>query len=438
MNKKVVYLIGALVGIILINILFTVNMGGDVTALDRIAPTIVGTIVGILISNSYLLIQTTKALKEEKQKVVEATQMKSAFLANMSHEIRTPMNAILGFTTVLEETKLSERQVVALQAITNSTKTLKTIIDDVLDFSKIESGKMSILSEPFDLKASCEEIVKTFEHQAEKKGIALNFDYDEVIKSVTLDEVRVRQIIINLLSNAIKFTSTGSVTLQVKAKLIDERDSALKILVSDTGIGIKEEDKAGILSPYTQSVGQSVKQFGGTGLGLSISNQLAKLMGGELSIEDNKPTGAIFVLSFDSVVVNEKVQKSRECCVDMPSLQDKTILLVDDIANNRLLLNIKFEDTGVHLIEAVNGKDAIEKYQEHLPDLILMDIKMPVMDGLEATKYLRENFEHLPPIVALSADAMDANSEKYKIFDHFLAKPIVFDELAKSLKRYLG
>ncbi len=437
MSRNLIYLIGITIFALITNTLYYLN-SGDLSFKGHIPPTIVGSLIGFLATNTYLLFQTTKALKKEQQKVHEAMQLKSAFLANMSHEIRTPLHAILGFTTTLEQSELNSKQKEALQAISNATKSLKTIVDDILDFSKIESGKLEIQIEPFSLLDTCNELISTFKPMAWQKSLSLHLEYDHTLNSISLDEVRIRQILINLIGNAIKFTQEGSVTLSIKSTKLDQEHASVSFKVIDTGIGIKDEDKASILEPFTQAKDQKVKDFGGTGLGLSISNQLAKLMNGSLTIEDNHPHGAIFRLHFDRVVINEALPKHHAQNLTLPNLKGKTLLIVDDIATNRILLKMLLEESEATLIEATNGQEALERFKDQRVDLIFMDIKMPVLNGIDATKALKADYEKLPPIIALSADVLHSNPDEIGIFDDFLAKPIEQHKFLELLQKYLA
>ena len=366
-------------------------------------------------------------LKSAVQEAQNANLSKSTFLANMSHEIRTPMNAILGFTEILLKADLKPSELQQLDIIHSNAKGLLTLINDILDLSKIESGKMKIQKESVDLSKLTNDIHSLFKLKLQEKNLSFSIT-NSVENNIYLDEVRLKQIMQNLISNAIKFTERGSIKLDINIS----ENNQLNIKVIDTGIGVDKEQAEHIFGAFEQQKGQEYRTFGGTGLGLSISKKLSNLMNGDIKIKTNRPRGSIFVLELYNVKILDKLKETDKLLANTIELPAISILIVDDIMTNRLLLDAYFDDTQITVLEASNGIEAIEMAKEYNPDLILMDIKMPIMDGIQATKILKldPKTKHIP-ISALTADIV--NKEKESIlqegFDYCLTKPISKDEL---------
>ena len=380
------------------------------------------------VSISHDITQLKLAMKKEKA----ANSSKSIFLANMSHEIRTPMNAILGFTSLLSKNDLSPKQQEYLHTIESSAKVLLEIINDILDLSKIESGKMKFTSTYTNIEAMINDMQELFSLQLVEKGIGFNINTKAVDTCcVLIDELRLRQILLNVIGNAVKFTQEGEIDVNVTLK-----NKKLVLSISDTGMGVKDDQKETIFDSFIQQDNQEYKNFGGTGLGLAICKQLCVKMGGDIYVEDNPKGGSIFIIEFNNIDT-ENIKEVEK--VETPSLElpKATILIVDDILTNRLLLNAYFDESNITTIEAKDGVEAIEMAKKHIPDLILMDIKMPVMDGIEATKILKEDLITKEILIcALTADIVD--KEKDEIlkhgFDQVLTKPIAFEELFATIK----
>lgn len=385
-------------------------------------------------------------LKLAKEKAEIANSAKSEFLANMSHEIRTPMNAILGFTEILEKNITDPVNQKYLRSISSSGRTLLSLINDILDLSKIEAGKMQVelkAVNPFDVFKDIEAI---FSQKIKQKGLGFYTDIDrDLPKRIIIDEVRIRQVLFNLIGNAIKFTNTGYVKLSVKREVIANNSSQFNLIftVEDTGIGIEEDQKKQIFEAFVQREGQSFSQFGGTGLGLSITQRLVKLMNGKIVLESKKGKGSTFRIILHNIEIqaleNESIEETKE--IEKFTFKDSKILIVDDIPSNRELIKsfLQFFEN-IKVVTAENGKKAVEISQIELPDLIFMDLKMPVMQGDEAMRILKSMpaTKHIP-IVFITASALDFE-EKAIInsgCDGFLKKPVSLKSLLNEMKKFL-
>lgn len=378
------------------------------------------------------------------RKAIVADSAKSDFLANMSHEIRTPMNAIMGFSEILKEQLSDPKHAEYIDIIMTSGKTLLGLINDILDLSKIEAGKMEFQYRPLDPHALFGDIVKIFAAKIKSKGLKLITDIDAKLPaSLLLDEVRMRQILFNIVGNAAKFTSEGYIELKVKGVFHPDRSKIdLIFSIKDTGIGISEEGKKIVFDAFRQSSGQSTKKYGGTGLGLAITKKLIELMNGEITVESVVGKGSVFKVKMKEVSI-----ASLEHDIEERKLEDEDIsfygqkvLVVDDIESNRLLLNEVLNIYGLNVLEAVNGKEAINIAQNQGPDIILMDLRMPVMDGYEAIKILKADRKLKDiPVVVLTASAMKSTEEDIKKINcnGYLRKPVSRPELILELKKYL-
>jgi PAS domain S-box-containing protein len=398
----------------------------------------------------FKLEETVDELKAAKNEAEMATKTKSEFLANMSHEIRTPMNAILGFTQLLEEGNLSQKQRTYLNAITSSGKNLLRLINDILDLSKIEAGKLELSPEVVNIKKVITEIKDIFIVKAEEKEIDLIIDItDNIHENLYLDEVRLRQILFNLVGNSIKFTEDGFIRIGIRTQAIDENDSVvdLTIEVEDTGIGISEDQQDEIFESFRQQSGQSTRKFGGTGLGLAITKRLVEMMHGEIKLKSMKDEGTVFSIVIKDVEVDNS-QSSYEI-IDESKVNVKNVLfskskvlVVDDILVNRILIKSYLEDYDFEIFEATNGKEAITEAAKNKPDLILMDIKMPLMNGYDAANEIRKMDDlKNTKIIALTASVFfdkDFNEDKVSSFDGFLTKPILKESLIVNLMEHIS
>jgi PAS domain S-box-containing protein len=375
-----------------------------------------------------------------------ANKSKSEFLANMSHEIRTPMNAIIGFTELLSEQIQEPRLKTYVSTIQKSSNTLLTLINDILDLSKIEAGKLLINKGPTDIFTLTNEISSMFMMAVRSKKIDFLVEIDENIPhSLLLDEVRVRQVLINIVGNAVKFTEKGFVKLSIAAFNVDEHLSKLdiKFTVTDSGIGIPKDKIEAIFREFEQNDGQDSRKFGGTGLGLSISQRLCHMMGGTISVDSVNGDGSTFEISLygidiASIVELEHKQENEKIAVNRILFEYAKVLVVDDIEDNRELMVKNFEDTKIEIFTADDGLEGVLKFKEIQPDVIFMDLRMPNMDGYEASKEIKKISS--VPIIALTASVMEGEFEvqKRKSFDGYLRKPVFRYELFEELSKHVA
>ncbi|RZK90013.1 MAG: response regulator, partial [Hymenobacter sp.] len=333
-----------------------------------------------------------QSLREAKQQAEDSARAKELFLANMSHEIRTPMNAIMGMSQLLAKTPLASKQSNYLHAITTSAQNLLVIIDDILDLSKLDAGKMTIERVGFNVARLCDQVEKTLRYKAEEKGLRLVIKVDSLIPDVVLgDPYRITQILLNLAGNSIKFTPKGEVTIECEVAGYFHGEVIVAFTVADTGIGIDPAYLAHIFQEFSQEDTSITRKFGGTGLGLSISRSLVRLMGCELAIESEKHQGttSFFCLCLPIGTVADLPQRKSAARANLQELRGKHVLLVEDNEYNRLLAKTFLTNAGMQVTEAGNGAEAIIRVQAQAFDLILMDVQMPVMDGFEATSHLR-------------------------------------------------
>lgn len=384
----------------------------------------------------------------------QASQVKSQFLANMSHEIRTPMNGVIGFAQLLTSTKLDKDQKRFVDLIVKSGKGLLQVINDILDISRIEAGKLDLEIAPFDPAKCISDVASIFEQSAKTKNIGFSCTVPKDLPSTTLgDPSRIAQILNNVVGNAVKFTQEGSVSVTVSYSL--ESDEAtrmtdkitLVVEVTDTGIGIEKDRIEHLFDPFSQLDGSITRRFGGTGLGLAITQDLAKLMDASINVDSQPGKGSTFTiiipLTIDTPVANNRQVSASESRADNneQNFSHRKILLVEDnVVNQEVALGF-LEKMGCKADIAVNGSDAVELAQCKAYDLILMDVHMPEMDGLEATSLIRaEGFSINTPIVGVTADVMVGQKEKCLsagMNDH-LPKPIVFQTLRDAVEKYLA
>ncbi|ALO24700.1 hybrid sensor histidine kinase/response regulator [Leptospira borgpetersenii] len=391
--------------------------------------------------------ETEWELIQAKEIAEKASKVKSSFLANMSHEIWTPMNGVLGMVQLLGTTKLNDEQKEYIQILSISAKSLLQIINDILDFSKIEAGKISLDKEVFSIHSVLDEIHDLLYPLAKQKRIGLRLeDKSEIQEYVYGDQLRLRQILWNLTGNGIKFTNHGEVVLNVSQKNISKDKISIKFTVSDSGIGIPLEKQKQVFDAFSQSDTSTARKFGGSGLGLSITKQLVELQGGTLNLESKESYGSkfTFTITYDipseseiEKILEAEKTKDLESAYSNATSKSMKILVAEDNETNCLLIERALKKLGYDPVVVHNGREVIEKMQLDFFDMILMDIHMPEVDGIEATKWIRSQKQNteFPIIIALTADVIESNKEVYisKGMNDYLTKPLDLPLLKKTL-----
>ena len=376
----------------------------------------------------------------------ETDRIKTEYLANMSHEIRTPMNAILGFAEILIDKATDEKQLEYLSAIRTSGKSLLGLINDILDLTKVEMGKLELEYEAVDIHAIFLEMKQIFSQKIAEKGIDFIVEIDKDLPNILLlDEIRIRQVLFNLVGNAVKFTDKGYVKLSVNNSYPDKDHSKLDLVfsVEDTGIGIPEDQLDKIFIAFEQQTGQKYGKYGGTGLGLAIAKRLVEMMKGEITVTSEVGKGSVFsvILRNIDVASVSKSELESKTSIDLNNVlfEHSSVLIVDDVEFNRNMVNGFLEQYDFTIYEAENGLEALEYTRKHLPDLIIMDLKMPVMDGFEATKRLKEDpgTKNIP-VVALTATSIKHSKEELNtLFSGYMMKPVSKSDLVTELMKFL-
>ncbi|UOF00656.1 ATP-binding protein [Bdellovibrio reynosensis] len=390
------------------------------------------------------LLSAVIAIRKSEQAANQGAKIKSEFLANMSHEIRTPINGVVGMTSLLKDTPLNSQQKGFVEIIDTSAKILLGIINDILDLSKIEARKLNLENIDFDLHQTLNEVTRALAFEAEKKTLKLVLTIKaEVPQFVVGDPIRFRQILINLINNAIKFTESGTVEITAqKVGSVDLKTAKVRFDVKDSGIGMSETTVQELFKPFTQADSATTRRFGGTGLGLSICKQLVELMNGDISVKSALNEGSLFSFTLPMHLSAPKAEvKTVTKSVDL-STRKLQILIADDNLTNRLVAGQMVEKMGHQPTIVSNGKEAIEALQVKTFDLVLMDCRMPELDGYQATRLIRasgKNFSQIP-IIALTAGAMDEDREACKAagMSGYLAKPMTYDDLVAAIENQMS
>lgn len=387
-------------------------------------------------------IKAEKELKVAKKITEELAETKQNFLTNMSHEIRTPMNAIIGMSRQLYKTKLNEQQNQYLESITAASENLLIIINDILDLSKLEAGKLSLEKIGFEPKLVIQRVMQVMLHKAEEKGIALiNTYFDKRLSPVLLgDPYRINQILLNLVSNSIKFTEKGGVDISCNMIEDSATEQLIEITVTDSGVGMDAFFVKNLFQKFSQEDETIARRYGGTGLGMSITKQLVDLMKGEITVESKKNHGTKISIKFilekgkESDLVNKNSMP-----INAENLIGKKVLVVDDNEMNRLLAATIIKEYGVLITECSNGEEALDLLSKYSFDLVLMDIQMPVMNGLEATIVIREKLKSTIPIIALTANAIKGENEKcFAVgMNDYVAKPFDEDQIISVISKWI-
>ena len=395
--------------------------------------------------------KTLVDLVEAREAALGSARLKSQFLATMSHEIRTPMNAVLGMAELLLTTDLNPQQLDFVQTLQTSSEDLLAIVNDILDFSKLEAGGLRLALQEFDLKSTLENILYLFTSKATGKGLKLECNIDpEFPLQLIGDESRLRQILNNLIANAIKFTEAGCVTVSVSSERMQTSPSdpsiiALRFTVKDTGIGISATDRQKLFQSFSQVDATTTRQYGGTGLGLVICKQLVQLMDGEIGVRSQPGSGSEFwfTATFSIPDVNRTfsiTNRTEDRKKNADTLKTIEILLVEDTRVNQKVLLHQLQLLGYQADCANHGREAIDKLAKGEYKIVLMDCQMPVLDGYQTTKILREREgkEHHLAIIGLTAHAMSGDREKCLAagMDDYLAKPVSMEKLSAILEKW--
>ena len=383
-----------------------------------------------------------ESIESEKK----AKNAQKQFLANMSHEIRTPLNGILGFTHLLKQSNsLNDTDKEYIDTINESGLNLMNIINDILDISKIQSGKMTLDKNIFNIVEESKTIFRLFKAKADEKNIKYSFTFDEHLENIFVkgDEVKLKQIFSNLISNAIKFTPEyGTIDSKLECLKIEENSVDLVYTISDTGIGMGEEYLKNLFNPFVQEDSSIARKYGGSGLGVAICKEIVDLMGGDIKVQSKKNVGTSFTVYITLPVENNYKLPKKEIIIESSSLQG-TILVAEDVLINQKLMKISLERMGLDVLFANDGEEAIKVFHENkeIISLVLMDINMPIVDGIQAMREInKSNTHHTIPMIALTANATKGDKEKYlkEGFDDYLSKPINNHDLQVCLSKYLN
>ena len=377
--------------------------------------------------------QKNTELEIAKEKAIEATKTKTMFLANMSHEIRTPMNGIMGISKILNKTSLTEEQAELMEIIINSGENLLQIINDILDYSKIESNQVQLEKREFELRAVVKTIVKLFRFKAREKGLNLTKEIAPEIPNVLVDDsMRLTQILTNLVNNGIKFTASGSVAIIIE--LVEKKNSEVELLfkVKDTGIGIDKEGLQKLFKEFSQTDSSITRKYGGTGLGLAICKNLVNLMEGEIGVDSAPGHGSVFWFGIKFPYHDQPILKKEEILKEVPG--NLRILVAEDNPINQRVAQLTLKQMGLQCDLAQDGQEAVKMHQKNPYQLILMDMQMPNLDGIDATKLIRsmeDNLIRQVYIVAVTANAFSEDKQRCLEagMNDFISKPFKEAEL---------
>ena len=389
--------------------------------------------------------QKESELKNALKDVEDSKKMKDRFLANMSHEMRTPINGIMGMAQLLEDTNLTKQQQDYLEELKLSSETLLAIVNDILEFNFIESGALKLQSRKFNIRKHLDQIFKTLNERADKKGLKLEMAVSDKVPEVLIgDVVRFSQVLMHIIGNSIKFTKDGKVHVFVRKIEMETKRVPIEIKVQDTGIGIPRDLLQGVFDSFNKASRYSTQKYGGTGLGLSIVDQLVKRMDGRIDIKSSEGQGTTFILTlpFEIYETDKKKQTDELPGEDKTSVSGATVLVVDDYLVNRRIVKGMLEKLGNEVHEAEDGESALELIKKNNYSIVLMDVHMPGMGGLETTKRIRQ-FEKPAkrnvPVVAITASVLERDIEECKEagMDDFIAKPFTKAELVGTVKAHV-
>ena len=386
--------------------------------------------------------ERTAQLEESRIQAESANRAKSLFLANMSHEIRTPMNGILGSLQLISSDSYSKEDQEYLDAIQISAENLLVIINDILDFSKIEANKVELEKIPIKVHQIIKETISIVHFNSDKKGLYIKYKNEDLRLPEIMegDPVRLRQIFLNLLSNAVKFTSVGGITVSHSIIQIENGRYTIEFIVEDTGIGIEKGKIAGLFDSFSQGDPSTTRKYGGTGLGLAITKKLVKMMDGDIRVESDIGVGSRFIFTIKAQIIRDYIEREKTKAIYSALPADLRVLVAEDNELNQKIVSALLKKINIHADVAFNGVEVLELLKEKKYDIILMDIEMPEMDGIEATVRIKSNANYKSIfVVALTAHALTGERERILNhgFDDYLTKPIHLKDLRDLFSKWV-